>query len=54
MDKANPSLEGLVAQLRENAPTDLEFAQRVALVCCKLISDKQDPIAAIRTVFRIQ
>lgn len=47
------TLEDLVEQLRKNASTDLEFAQRVALVCCKLVEDKSDPLIAIRATFRI-
>jgi hypothetical protein len=32
MDEA-PSLDDLVAELRQNANNDVEFAQRVALAC---------------------
>ena len=49
-----PTLEALVAELRANADTDIEFAQRVAMACCALIESKVDPVAAIRATFRIQ
>ena len=48
------TLEDLIDQLRANAKTDLQFAQRVALVCCKLVEEKAHPVAAIRTTFRIE
>ena len=41
-------------QLRENAETDVQFAQRVAMACCALVETKVDGAAAIRTTFRIQ
>lgn len=52
--EAHLTLEDLVVQLRENADTDVQFAQRVALVCCVLTETKADAITAIRTTFRIQ
>jgi hypothetical protein len=48
------TLERLVEELRVNAESDLQFAQRVALVCCKLVEDKADPLAAIRLTFRLE
>ena len=48
------TLEELIKELRANADTDTQFAQRVALTCCRLIETKVDAIAAIRTTFRIQ
>ena len=54
MDLVNPTLEDLIAELRTNADTDVQFAQRVAMACCTLIENKVDAIAAIRTTFRIQ
>jgi len=53
MDEA-PSLDDLVAELRENANNDVEFAQRVALACIARVESKADPAAAIRVTFRIQ
>ena len=53
MDNPESGLEELVVALRTNAADDLAFAQRVALVCCTLIEQKADPLAAIRTVFRL-
>ncbi len=50
---ADATLEALIAELRENADTDVQFAPRVALACCALIETKVDAIAAIRTTFRI-
>ena len=49
-----PTLEDLVDELRANADTDVQLAQRVAMVCCALIESKVDAIAAIRATFRIQ
>ena len=49
-----PTLEALAAELRANADSDVEFAQRVALACCALIESKVDAVGAIRTTFRIQ
>jgi hypothetical protein len=48
------TLETLVAELRANADTDIEFAQRVAMACCALVETKVDAVAAIRATFRIQ
>ncbi len=49
-----PTLELLITEVRSNGETDVEFAQRVALICVHLLETKQDPVAAIRTTFRIQ
>lgn len=49
-----PTLDDLVDQLRLNATTDVQFAQRVALVCCHLATAKADPAAAIRAMFQIE
>ena len=54
MNLIDPTLEDLVAELRTNADTNVQFAQRVAMACCTLIETKVDAIAAIRTTFRIQ
>ncbi len=48
------TLESLVAELRQNAENDVEFAQRVAMPCIALVETKADPAAAIRVTFRIQ
>ena len=54
MDANLPTLEDLCTEIRKSAPTDIEFAQRVALVCYNLIESKAHAVEAIRTVFRIQ
>ena len=54
MDPCTPTLYDLVDQLRLNAGTDVEFAQRVALVCCHLVATKADAIAAIQAAFRVE
>ena len=54
MNATAPTLEDLVDHLRAHVKTDVQLAQRVAMVCCFLIETKVDPIAAIRTIFRIQ
>ena len=48
-----PTLDMLIAEIKRSASTDVEFAQRVALVCSVLAEKKNDPIAAIRAVFQI-
>ena len=61
MDESKPpefSLSALVAEIRSNASTDMEFAQRVALVCAKLADQAavdwgQGASVAIRRVFRL-
>jgi len=53
MSSPRPTLDDLVTQFRVSAVTDVQLAQRVALACCKLIEVKEDPLAAIRIVFRI-
>ncbi len=42
-----PTFEDLVSEVRKSAVSDVEFAQRVALVCCTLVATKKDPVAAI-------
>ena len=53
MDADLPTLQDLCAEIRKSASTDVEFAQRVALVCCKLIESKAHAVRAIRIVFHI-
>ena len=53
------SLTALVAEIRSNASTDIEFAQRVALVCAKLADQAavdwgQGASVVIRRVFRLE
>ena len=52
------SLSALVAEIRSNASTDTEFAQRVALVCAKLADQAavdwgQGASVVIRRVFKL-
>lgn len=54
MNLRTPTLDDLIDQLRSNAGTDAQLAQRVAMACCFLIETKVDAIAAIHTMFRIQ
>ena len=54
MDNPGPRLKASIRTLRNNAADDAGFAQRVALVCCRFVEDKPDPLAAIRTVCRLQ
>ena len=53
MHTATPTLDDLVDQLRLNACTDVQLAQRIALVCCHLVETKTDAVAAIRATFQI-
>lgn len=53
MNTGTLTLEDLVEQLRLSASTDVQVAQRVALVCCHLVAAKADPAAAIRATFSI-
>ena len=54
MHAATPTFDDLVDQLRLNASTDVQFPQRVALVCCHLVPTKDDAGSALRTMFRIR
>ena len=53
MEADQVTLEDLCAEIRKSASSDVEFAQRVALVCCKLVEGKEHPFEAIPKVFRI-
>ena len=53
MNTDTPTLDDLINQLRLNASTDVQFDQRVALVCCHLIATKVDPVGAIRRMFQV-
>jgi len=48
-----PTLRDLVAELRKNSSNDIVFAQRVALICCRLVKHDQASLAAIQMVFKI-